>query len=219
MAALKPALHLIFMKKFYLLSLFLSINVLLFSQENKPAGEEFETAFVASKTGGLIVYSGEDHSFTIEVKAKDVKTTGQANYLVIGDQIVQSAILPIPKKTDLESMTMIRQKEILKTYINYELDYFKNSLKQEYSNLKMEWVIINGQQFVYWHFDMPKGDNKHVKKQIYLSSICFDQILDLNAPVFEDYYKAKDILTQMANTLKLYNSHLDLAALSAQAKK
>jgi len=52
-----------------------------------------------------------------------------------------------------------------------------------------------------------------------VSTICFNQILDLNAPVFDDYYKAKDILTQMANSVKLYNSHLDVASMGALPKK
>jgi hypothetical protein len=207
------------MKKFYLLLSLLASTTLLFSQDESPAREEFDASYVASKTGGLIVYSGENHSFTIEIKAKDVKTTGQANYLVIGNQIVQSAILPIPKKTDLGSVPLVRQREILRTYIDYELGYFRNSLKQSYTNLKMDWEIINGRQFVYWHFDMPKDDNKHVKKQIYLSTICFDQILDLNAPVFDDFYKAKDLLAQMGNSIKFYDSHLDISTLSGQVKK
>jgi len=211
------------MKKYYLLFLSAIISGVAFSQENNAAatGDEFEAAFVPAKAGvgAMIVYTGENHSFTIEIKGKDIKNNGQPNYLMVGDQIVQSAILPIPKKTEVENPPLVKQREILRTYINYELDYFKNTLKQGYSNLKMDWEIVNGRQFVYWHFDMPKDDNKHVKKQIYVSTICFNQILDLNAPVFDDYYKAKDILTQMANSVKLYNSHLDVASMGALPKK
>jgi hypothetical protein len=183
------------------------------------SGEEFEQGFIPAKTGGLIVYSGENHSFTVEIKAKGLKTSGQPNYFLVENQIVQVAALPIPKKEDLHALTIPRQREILKAYINYELDYFKNTLKQEYRNLSIEWMPVNGQQFVYWHFDMPQVDNKHVKKQIYMSTICFNQVLDLNAPVFDDYYKAKEILSQMAGTVKLYNSHLDIPSMGAATIK
>jgi len=203
------------MKSLILSIVCLAGTVSLFGQDPKPTAktsEQFESGFVATQTGGLIVYSGLNHSFTIEVQAKVVKPTEQTNFYLVDNQIVQTAILPIPMKTDLKDMSTIKQKEIIRGYIDYELLYFRNTLKQEYSKLHIDWTVINGKVYADWSFDMPK-DNQQVKKQLYMTTICFDQILDLNAPVFDNYTKAKEILLQLAGSIKLYNNHLNLTAM------
>jgi hypothetical protein len=50
---------------------------------------------------------------------------------------------------------------------------------------------------------MPK-DNNSVSKQVYLFTICFDQILLLNGPVVKDQTEMKTVLINIAKTLELF---------------
>ena len=63
--------------------------------------------------------------------------------------------------------------------------------------------------------------NSKIRRQVYLSTLFFDQVLDLNIPIFSlnDFARAKDLLVRLANSLKVYNKHLDLALLSKQLSK
>ena len=52
---------------------------------------------------------------------------------------------------------------------------------------------------------MPEGNNS-VRKQVYLFTICFDQILLLNGPVLKDQSESevKSVLISVAKTLELF---------------
>jgi hypothetical protein len=61
----------------------------------------------------------------------------------------------------------------------------------------------------------------YYNRQIYVSTLFFDQVMDLNAPVFHagDAEKAKAILLRLAGTMKTYNKHLDLVAMEKKLSK
>jgi len=124
--------------------------------------------------------------------------------------------VPVAKSEnlDLSALTTAKEKTILLDYMNYELKYYRKKLGQRYSNLQTEWVEFNHRLFLLWYFDLP--DNyKVVSKQVYVSTLFFDYVMDLNAPVFKtaDWGMARATLVRLAGSMKTFDKSLDLEAL------
>jgi hypothetical protein len=170
------------------------------------------------KKKSLIAYAGPNHSFTLEV-APTAKPSDVPGFITIDKQILQSTLVPVDKSIELTNLTPAREQDILTHYMNFELSYYKKKLHQNYSNLKTEWMTLQNRIFLVWYFDIPQNQ-KLISRQIYVSTIFYDQIMDLNAPVFhpKDSDKAKALLLRLAGTIKTYDTHLDLAALQKKIK-
>ena len=189
------------------------------AQKNDRGGDVHAT-LLQGKRRSLIAWSGDGHAFTMEVSGKDVKPSDLPGFITIDKQIVQTTLVPASENIDLNYLTLQREKDILTRYMNYELSYYKHHLKQDYSNLQTEWLSLHGHPFLLWYFDMPK-DYKLVSRQLYLSTIFYDRIMDLNAPLFSigDYNRARELIVKLAGSLKTFDKTIDLVALNRQLNK
>jgi hypothetical protein len=169
--------------------------------------EDVHARLLQGKHRSLIAYAGKGHSFTLDVPYRSAKPSDVPGFITIDKQIVQATLVP----ADLSSK---QEKDILTRYMNYELSYYKKKLKQNYSHLQTEWLTIKGQLFLVWYFDMPEN-YKLVSRQVYVSTLFYDQVMDLNAPVFKtnDWGKAREILVRLAGTMKTFDKHIDLEGL------
>jgi hypothetical protein len=189
------------------------------AQKNNSGGDA-HASLLQGKRRSLIAYSGGGHAFTMEISGRSAKPSDLPGFITIDKQIVQSTLVPASQNIDLNYLTLNREKDILTKYMNYELAYYKKRLKQDYSNLQTEWLTLHGHIFLLWYFDMPK-DYKLVSRQVYLSTLFYDQIMDLNAPLFsiDDYNRARELVVKLATSLKTYDKNLDLAVLARQLNK
>jgi hypothetical protein len=142
--------------------------------------------------------------------SKSVRQTDASNYFIIDNLVFQSSLVPIPSQTDLSNLSSNQEKQILDQYVQYELDYFQNELKLKINGLKKEWRTIGTKLFLVWAFGVPEQQladhvKEQVKSQIYFSTICFNQVLDLNIPIIakDDSTKSETMLNKIAGTLKL----------------
>lgn len=206
------------MKPVYIL-LFLLPGQCVLGQKTGP-DEDVHARLLTGKKRSLIAYAGEYHSFTLEVPPKGAKPSDVPGFITIDKQIIQSTLVPADKSIDAGHSSPDREHALLLKYMNYELGYYKKRLKQDYSHLQTEWVTLQGRLFLVWYFDMPKN-YKLVSRQVYLSTLFFDQVMDLNAPVFAaaDFAKAKGILVRLAGSMKTYDKKLDLEALQRKLAK
>lgn len=179
--------------------------------------EDVHATLLSGKKRSLIVYAGPEHSFTMEPDAKTAKPSDIPGFITVNGQVMQSTLVPASPTVDDTRLTSDREKDILTKYMNYELSYYKKKLKQNYTQLQTEWLTIKGRLYLVWYFDMPK-DYKLVSRQVYLSTLFFDQVLDLNAPVFktEQFVRAKTTLIKLAGSLKTFDKQLDLGLLKRQ---
>ena len=108
--------------------------------------------------------------------------------------------------------------------MQYELEYAKNELKVDYTDLKFDWITINNKIYLLWYYDMPVG--KKIKKgtvlkQINLSTLCFEHALNLNTP-FEQQDSLetdKNFLLKVARTLKQNDFEINFDALYNELQK
>jgi hypothetical protein len=188
-------------------------------QRDQPT-DDVHAILLAGKKRSLLAYAGKEHSFTLDLQAHPVKLSDVPGFVTIDQQIIQSTLVPVDPSFDLTHNSPAREQDILTRYMNFELAYYKKKLHQSYSNLQTDWVTQQNRIFLVWYFDMPKN-NKLISRQIYVSTLFFDQVMDLNAPVFHagDSEKAKAILLRLAGTMKTYDKHLDLAAMGKRLNK
>jgi len=188
-------------------------------QKDTP-GEYIHASLLQGKKRSLIGWSGREHSFTMDMAARSVKPSDLPEFVNIDGLIVQSTLLPVPQGIDLRHLNPSRQKDLLTKYMKDELDYYRKKLREKYSQSESEPLTIKGRVFLLWYFDMPEN-NKMIKRQVYLSTLFFDHVMDLNIPIFEvnDFARARSLLVKMAGSLKTYNKHVDLALLSRQLNK
>ncbi len=182
-----------------------------FAQPAKQV-EEFNGYLMQTKKGALFVFNGSSHAFSIEVISNKLKPTNDQLALLIDNIIFRPFVLPYRTVTEFDKMPDQRQKELLQNYINYEFDFFKNDQKQDISNLSYEWLTLNDKLFIYWIYDMPKS-NKMVEKQMYVTTICFDNVLTLNMPLQSKSKSLefhKGLLIDISRSYKAYNTVVDL---------
>ncbi|HMH23549.1 MAG TPA: hypothetical protein VK563_17305 [Puia sp.] len=205
------------MRKLFVLILLLSSTVAI-CQKNSP--EDVHARLLRGKKRSLIAYAGKEHSFTMEVVARSVKPSDLPEFINIDGLIVQSTLLPVPEGIDLRHLNPSREKDLLTRYMKDELDYYRKKLRQNYNKPESELLTMKGRVFLLWYFDMP-ANSKMVKRQVYLSTLFYDQVVDLNIPIFNlnDFPRAKAQLVKLAGTLKTYNKRLDLDLLSKQLNK
>jgi len=176
-------------------------------------GEE-HAGLLTGRHHSLIAYAGKDHSFTLDIGAYPAKPSDIPGFISIDKQIVQATLVPVSGSAGLNALTTDKEKEMLLKYMNYELEFYKKKLKQHYSHLQTEWVSLNGRLFLLWYFDMPEN-YKLVSRQVYVSTLFYNRVMDLNAPVFksDDWGRARAILVKLAGTMRTYDRRLDLEGL------
>jgi hypothetical protein len=195
-----------------ILLIFIPINLFCFPQSYHA--EKYQSALMKKKTGAMVVYTGEHHSFTIDIIADNIKPGDKPNFLVVDNKILQSSIIPFLTKLDFENLSGETQKKNLLGYMDYEMNHIKDQLKTKELNEKYEFIILNNKIFLYWTYDMPES-YKTVINQCYLITICFDQMLVLNSPVDkgETLNDIKNFLSNTGKTLKLNDHPIDLEKL------
>jgi hypothetical protein len=203
-----------------LISLLLT-TVLNHDQTQKiPPSEDTHAKLILGRHRSVLAYAGTSHSFTFDIPYKSVKPSDVPDFVTIDKQIVQATLVPADKSLENHLSGPDKEKELLTKYMNYELSYYKKKLKQNYSQLSTEWLTIHGRTFLVWYFNMPEN-YKLVSRQVYVSTLFDDQVVDLNAPVFkmDDWGKARSILVRIAGTMQTFDKHLDLLALENKLKK
>ncbi len=189
-------------------------NVKAQSNEKVQPGEDVHATLLQGKHRSVLAYTGETHSFTLDVPYKSTKVSDVPGFITIDKQIVQATLLPADRSYDRKLSGPSPEKETLLKYMNYELNYYKKKLKQNYSHLETEWMTLQGRTFLVWYFNMPEN-YKLVSRQVYVSTLFYDQVVDLNAPVFksDDWGKARSILVRLAGSMKTFDKRLDLQGL------
>jgi hypothetical protein len=205
-----------------LLLLFITVT---FATAAHPQGSDADSAFkivlLKAKKGAVMVYSGKKRSFTIAIESDSISTTDSPNWLMIDNQIVQVNCIPIPNGADASKFTPEQQQQMLNGYVQYEMNYFQKELKLSITDLKKEWLTFGDRLFLLWYFDVPKQKVKGVEqpakqtmRQVYLTTLWFDQVLDLYNALIDDtdLEKAKKMLYPLAKSIKSYKGELDIEA-------
>ena len=94
------------------------------------------------------------------------------------------------------------QKQLLGTYLQYELKYFANDLGVEVIKPNSQWVMINSKGWYIWYFrvgSIPRQVVNQTKIQLFASTVIGNKILTINAPILADtdFSKASLIVNEM----------------------
>ncbi|MBV9988295.1 MAG: hypothetical protein JO301_11480 [Chitinophagaceae bacterium] len=172
--------------------------------------EEFNVTLAKTANGAQWIFKGKAHSFSVDIIAKKIVPTESANYLTADNRVLQASVIPMPKSNwNLSKLSPAQQKEALSRYVDYELDYFKNDLHINYKDLNKEWIMVGPKLWLVWTFNSsdfisPEPVKDKPKFQIYASTICYNQVLDLNTPVMSDQSldESKKIISRLMASLR-----------------
>src|SRR5258706_1320700 len=188
------------------------------STQAKYKAEEFQTAKLKARYGVMVVYNGHINSFTFRIEADSVKNTEDPNFLWVDGKRLRATIVPFlqnPKAPD-----EAEQKRLLEAYRKYEQAYIEKELNTGPLKGKAEYLNINNKPMLLWTLSMPK-DNPTISKQLYIFTICFDQMLTFNAPVEKgkDEAEIKRMIVRCAETVEIFPGQLqDLNKLYYEVK-
>ena len=204
------------------ISFFGVLTLISFLAFGQYKAEKFQTALLEAKYGALLLYNGKTNSFSLKFESKSVVPTDKPNFVRIDNILMQSSISPFTQKLDFNHFDDATTKKYLAGWKDYEKKWVEEQLKIALTE-KEEFIDLSGRPFLFWSYDMPKTKNKDsVDKQVYLVTICFDQILILNGPVEKGKSEKtiKDKLVAIAGTLTMNpNQTQDVEKLYYELKK
>lgn len=172
------------------------------------AQSNYEKAIIETKTGGYLIFTNDSNSLVIYLDtAKLEPIESDDNFFVQVDNqwILQLFVIDFQNPNNKNMDDLEVQKSSLLQYRNYEINYFKDELKLRIENEKAGWGQIGNKYFLLWHFETP--DIPTIQKQIHLSTICFDKILNINIPLTkdQDFEEGMSFLDKVANGLKIHD--------------
>jgi len=169
--------------------------------------ERFDLMFQESAKGHKWVYNGITHLFSIEINEKDIKQVKYPNDISINKQLIHTAATPIRDTSqNLSKLSISRQKAMLTAYVT------KKAGKLAAQQLKKEWVTVNSKLWLLGsYYPVTKNPVRTKNKKLMVSTICFNQVLELNTTVANEknLNKAKILLNQLMATLNLSNTPID----------
>jgi len=193
------------MKKKTILILFLIFtSISIFSQS------EYNSALIPTKDGAILAFSDSLKSFTLEIKSDKIEPVDQRNFVLIDNWVFQAYNMNFSNPNNLDFAIEKNIKSALSQYIMYEVDYFKKELNYECDSLTFNWGNISNNYFYFWYYNTP-DTLETLKKQLYLTTICHNQILNMNIPLEKGtkFSDGKKFLFKIAETLKTNDYPVD----------
>lgn len=190
--------------KKYILHFFYFIFIFSYGQEVES--DEYFSKIEMNKRFVELLYCGNKSHFTVRIDGKKIEEvelegetdiTNNKHFIAVDNTIIQSTIIPIPNH--LKKFTSTDEAKVLDGYLAYELEYIKNELRANISDALMMPGNLQSRKYILWKYKLTDNikinDGETAKGQIYLSSVCFDQILTVGIPILdlsmENKYKRK----------------------------
>jgi hypothetical protein len=195
--------------------LLMSLSTLAVSAQVTAEVGDFKVTLLTKDKWGMLSFTGKSHSFTVELTGNTITQTtdAQPNYLLVDNALLLVSCVPMPDGADASGYSADQQKTVLSAYADYEMNYFKDELHLVTRNLQKEWLVLQGRTFLLWQFDVPQQAVASVNQggrqavhQLYLSTVWYDQVLDMNCPLMNDSEQtaAQTLLYKTAKSFKSY---------------
>ena len=153
-----------------------------------------------------LIYSSFSTTFKFPLK-RQVSISPQNNFVTIDSQILQIMTLKFDGyKKDTKGENLNNQKELLVSYSNNELEYFKSDLSVEVINPRSQWVLTKSKGWYIWYFKVGKVPiqlDTQTEIQLFATTVIGDRILIINAPIIigGDFSKAALIVNEFMEAL------------------
>ena len=184
--------------------LFVVIIGILFLSFQLKDHVDYVSGLIPTKTGAIFAFTSEENSFLLHLESENIQPLEARNFVQVDNWVFQAFNLEFenPKNVDLKIEN--EMKKSLSQYVMYEIDYFKNELQIQCDSLKLNWGKINDKYFYFWYFNMP-DTIENISKQMYLTTICHNQFLNMSIPIEKDsdFKSGKDFLFKVAKTLEI----------------
>lgn len=202
--------------KYIFLLLMLPLLCKYVPAQNVPSPDKYLTGLFSTRVGALLAYTNKQKSFIIEFVSGNIEPSENPDALTVDNIFIISKISPVQANLMFDSMSIDRQKTALILFMEKEIIH-----KFTFDAPVSEWLTINNQLFLFWHIKS-NDENSKVDKQMYLTTLCFDQVLNLNTPLERtvgNFESNKLLLLKVAKSLKLNNFGINLQVLHEELNK
>jgi hypothetical protein len=182
--------------------------------------ESFSSRFTPTIKGAELIFCGNNHSFIIKVFGKNIKPAEVSNeqnipnqyFLSLDKTLLQFSLIPVPSSVldvyNFDNPSLKEQEALLTGYVEYEIKYIREELQVSILNAELKPGVAQSRQYVLWRYKMPQSiPNKEIPvAQLYLSTICFNHVLTINVPIFDENVlsKSRKLLEKIANDIMLF---------------
>ncbi|MGC4041767.1 MAG: hypothetical protein QM710_13520 [Flavobacterium sp.] len=200
--------------------LFLFCSLTAFSQDNIK-DEDFKFILDKHEKEGKVIFAGNKHYFEVSLKGSldtinvPHQRFDENNFVVIDKKkMLEFTTINVAHNIldlyDFNNLTITQQRNVLESYVNYELDYYKKDLGLILENYQLQ--VLYDEDRMYYFMSYKIGNKKespsaNVEKNIYLITIAFNHILVLNMPLTgsQDLLEYSTYLKGLIPSIKFYN--------------
>ena len=183
------------------------VLALLVAGSIRPNQEEKAIASIQTPTGAILVWNETGNYFTLEITGKSVRpnnSTGDVFFNVDGMvlQVQVAAFSQIFKGSSGKGQTA---ESILLAHKDWESEYAEGILGKKIKVQSSPLKLKNGNDALFWTYDMPEGVKAESKKQLFLTMVNNDSVIVLNSVVIGSTKEEdiKQLLTRTLETIKL----------------
>jgi len=173
------------------------------------------------------VFNGKESFYTVDITGPDVyprESTRDIIY-VVDRYFLQLLNTPVDlfQETDLSPKD---DSEVLKKFVSFESKYIEEKSGKKIEVISKPGVTTTGIPYIHWYFKPTPKENtpitpRTVKEEHYISLLCAQEVLSLYglATQVNDPVAVQQMMTKVANTIKISEERIELNELNRQLHK
>jgi len=173
------------------------------------------------------VFNGKESFYTVDITGPDVyprESTRDIIY-VVDRYFLQLLNTPVDlfQETDLSPKD---DSEVLKKFVSFESKYIEEKSGKKIEVISKPGVTTTGIPYIHWYFKPTPKENtpitpRTVKEEHYISLLCAQEVLSLYGLVTQvnDPVAVQQMMTKVANTIKISEERIELNELNRQLHK
>ncbi|MGL5018816.1 MAG: hypothetical protein ACRDBP_11825 [Luteolibacter sp.] len=179
-----------------------------------------EVSAIKSAAGVVVVWDKPDCRFTVEIPCKAVELLEHSAHFFIKVDGVPFQIQTAKGGNILANPADVAPAELLKAHRDWEEKSLEKAVEAEIVPESEDVTLTDGTEALIWSYRMPKGMDAEVARQLYLTCAIRDEVVVLNAVVFngKKVESIRQKLVAAANSLRVYDAPIDLQNLRESLK-
>jgi hypothetical protein len=179
--------------------------------------QERSVSAIRTPAGAILVWNQADNYFTLDINGKEVlpnNSTNDVMFKVDGLflQVQAAAFSEIFKESSAKGKTA---ESILLAHRDWESEYAEGVFGKKLSVQSAPVKLKNGNDALFWSYDMPADVKADAKKQVFLTTIHNEFVVILNSAVLDTTQEAeiRQLLTKTLETMKVSQKPFDVEKL------
>lgn len=167
------------------------------------AGQDGGITAIKTEDGVLLVWNQPDNYFTIEIRGREIHPLDSAGHVFFNvDGIVfQVQSVAVGEFMKDAAKMGVSPQSTLAAHRDWETRFIESSLHRKLKVQSSAIRLKDGNEALFWEYDMPKGVKSDAKRQLYLTVVNGGNVLLLNG-VMTGKQKEEAVRKLLVNTME-----------------